>query len=100
MPYPCTYTLTDETQTEESETDETEAFSSFYSEIDQTETLLSFYQKCDGDDEYACLRSFRENPALKSLIDVKAFAQRFKKYEQDRDNFSLYIWGYVMPNLE
>ena len=27
-------------------------------------------------------------------------ASYFKKYEEDSNNFSLYIWGYVMPLKE
>ena len=62
--------------------------------------LDDFIQLCNGDDDYACLRSFRENVALKALTDVRAFAEHFKKYEHDKNNYSLYIWGYVMNLLE
>ena len=62
--------------------------------------LDTFVQLCGGDDDYACLRSFRENPDQITFVDFESFAKHFKKYEHDRNNFSLYIWGYVMPLKE
>ena len=44
---------------------------------------------------------FRENPNGHSyLLDKRDFAQRFRKYENDRNNFTLYIWGYVMLMID
>ena len=28
------------------------------------------------------------------------FADQFKRYESDRNNFSLYVWGYFMPWID
>ena len=53
-------------------------------------------QACNGDDEYACLRAFRENVGIRSIADIRYFAESFEKYENDPNNYSLYIWGYVM----
>ena len=61
--------------------------------------LEDFISYCYGDNDYACLRYFRQNLDLKPLF-IKEFVSQFKRYEHDRDNFSLFIWGYVMPLLD
>ena len=51
------------------------------------------------DDDYACLRSYLESSFLQSTLDVRDFASYFEKYRDDTANYSLYIWGFVMPMI-
>ena len=79
MSHPCSPAV----QTDESD---------FQSEVE----LLS--QQCGEEgDHYACLRKLR-TPKWNSLI--MRFADQFKRYETDHNNYSLYVWGYFMPWID
>ena len=67
----------------------------------EQEDVGSFIDSCEGDD-YACLRAFIKNFHIwiqepKTLF---VFAHNFLKYKDDPNNYSLYVWGYVMMMLQ
>ena len=51
-------------------------------------------------DPYACLRRYRQDPDLQSTLDKREFASHFEKFREDKNNISLYIWGYAMIMLD
>ena len=65
--------------------------------ISQTEKYIDL--DCE-DDDYVCLRRYYESPYLQSILDVRDLNTYFEKYRDDTANYSLYIWGSVMPLMK
>ena len=65
-----------------------------------SENLDEFMGKCE--DSYACLRAFMKNLEFwtQNPKYMKDFAQNYIKYKDDPNEYSLYVWGFVMLMVE